>query len=49
MLNIGSFKARVCQGMTRRAFLQAGLLAPAAWGLASATAPLIEARRRASP
>jgi uncharacterized protein (DUF1501 family) len=33
MLEVGSFRARVCQGIGRRAFLRAGLLAPFAWGL----------------
>jgi uncharacterized protein (DUF1501 family) len=28
VLEIGSFRARVCQGITRRAFLRAGVLAP---------------------
>jgi hypothetical protein len=32
MLDIGSFQARSCQGMGRRAFLQAGALAPFALG-----------------
>ncbi|MBL8794506.1 MAG: DUF1501 domain-containing protein [Planctomycetia bacterium] len=33
MLNIGSFPTRVCQGINRRTFLQAGLTAPFALGL----------------
>jgi uncharacterized protein (DUF1501 family) len=33
MLEIGSFQARVCQGINRRAFLRAGLAAPFAAGL----------------
>ncbi len=33
MLEIGSFQARLCSGIDRRAFLRAGLLAPFAWGL----------------
>ncbi|OAI49917.1 hypothetical protein AYO44_18245, partial [Planctomycetaceae bacterium SCGC AG-212-F19] len=36
MLNIGSFNASLCQGITRRAFLQAGALAPFAWSLPGA-------------
>lgn len=36
MLEIGSFQARVCQGINRRAFLKAGVLAPFAGSLASA-------------
>lgn len=47
MMKIGSFQARVCQGMTRRAFLQAGLLAPAAWSLTHAAPVPTETRRRA--
>jgi uncharacterized protein (DUF1501 family) len=48
MLEIGSFKAAVCQGMTRRAFVRAGLLAPAAWAMSGAMpAPAVEARKRA--
>jgi len=43
MLDIGSFRARVCQGITRRAFLHAGLAAPFLPGLAGAA----EVRRRA--
>jgi uncharacterized protein (DUF1501 family) len=35
MLEVGSFPARVCQGIDRRAFLRAGALAPLAWGLPS--------------
>src|ERR1700704_2448355 len=38
MLEIGSFRTRVCQGMSRRTFLRAGLLAPLALGLAKSTA-----------
>lgn len=45
MLEIGSFRARLCQGVTRRAFLQAGLAAPFGWGLSNAQAA--ESRRRA--
>lgn len=32
MLEIGSFRSHLCQGMTRRAFLRAGALAPLALG-----------------
>jgi hypothetical protein len=42
MLNIGSFPARDCQGLTRRSFLKAGLLTPFAFGapaLRAAEAP----------
>src|SRR5436309_297360 len=42
MLEIGSFRARLCQGMGRRAFLRAGALAPLALhlpGLAAGPAP----------
>ena len=35
MLDIGSFRARDCQGLSRRAFLRAGLGLPLAWGLPS--------------
>src|SRR5437667_3419867 len=34
MLSIGNFRARDCQGMTRRSFVRAGLTAPFAWQLA---------------
>ncbi len=33
MFDIGSFRSRDCEGMTRRVFLRAGLTAPFAWGL----------------
>jgi hypothetical protein len=33
MLEIGSFRARLCQGMSRRAFLKAGVFSPFALGL----------------
>ena len=35
MLDVGSFPARDCQGMTRRAFVSAGLGLPFAWGLSA--------------
>src|SRR5262249_5762541 len=38
MLEIGSFPARLCQGISRRAFLRAGLLAPLAGGLTQSLA-----------
>src|SRR5437016_3049867 len=37
MLEIGSFRAQLCQGLSRRSFLQAGLLTPLALGLNGAT------------
>ncbi len=45
MLDIGSFRARVCQGMTRRAFLRAGALAPLA-GLMPSLARAADERKR---
>lgn len=39
MFEIGSFQARVCQGLSRRAFLQAGALAPLGLSLAAGRAP----------
>jgi uncharacterized protein (DUF1501 family) len=48
MLEIGSFRASMCQGVTRRAFVRAGMLGPAAWALSQATpAAGVESRRRA--
>jgi uncharacterized protein (DUF1501 family) len=38
MFNIGSFPARDCQGLTRRGFVKAGLLAPFVLGLSQARA-----------
>lgn len=38
MLNIGSYRTRDCQGMTRRAFVSAACAAPFAWRLAAANA-----------
>jgi hypothetical protein len=38
MLEIGSFRSRDCQGISRRAFVCAGLAAPFAWGLAHPSA-----------
>jgi hypothetical protein len=38
MLEIGSFRARHCQGISRRAFLRAGVAAPFAWGLTGGAA-----------
>src|SRR5580704_2390857 len=35
MLDVGSFRSASCHGMSRRAFLRAGLSVPAALGLAS--------------
>src|SRR5262245_9653982 len=35
MLDIGSFRTRDCQGMSRRAFVRAAFAAPFAWGLSS--------------
>src|SRR3954447_16013323 len=34
MLAMGSFRARDCQGVSRRAFVRAAVAAPFAWGLA---------------
>jgi uncharacterized protein (DUF1501 family) len=36
MLDVGSFRAASCNGVSRRAFLRAGLSVPAALGLSSA-------------
>lgn len=36
MFEIGSFRARLCQGINRRAFLKAGVLSPLVQGLAAA-------------
>ena len=33
MLRVGSFRARDCQGVSRREFVRAALAAPFAWGL----------------
>ncbi len=44
MLDIGSFKASVCQGITRRAFLRAGALAPLAWALPAGAAEKARAK-----
>src|SRR5262249_32729723 len=33
MIDIGSFRARDCEGMSRRAFVRAAFAAPFAWGL----------------
>lgn len=48
MLELGSFRANLCQGMTRRAFLRAGALAPlAAWNATRpATVQAADERRR---
>jgi uncharacterized protein (DUF1501 family) len=46
MIDIGSFRAHSCQGITRRAFLRAGLLAPLALSGLKGTAA--EARRAKS-
>lgn len=48
MFSIGSFQARVCQGMTRRAFLQAGLTAPLASTLANMQLGAAESARARS-
>jgi hypothetical protein len=49
MLEIGSFRARVCQGIDRRAFLRAGLAAPFALGLSKVpSAPASESSRAKS-
>src|SRR5262245_20534531 len=44
MLNIGSFKASVCQGITRRAFLKAGALTPFAMGLPVGASETVRAK-----
>ena len=44
MLDIGSFAARTCSGVSRRSFLRAATSLPAAWGLAS-----LPAAARAAP
>ncbi len=46
MLEVGSFRARSCQGMTRRSFVKAGLAAPFA-ALAAGSAVRAESARRA--
>jgi hypothetical protein len=47
MLEVGSFPARSCQGLTRRSFVQAGLLAPFALGLAGASSRTAEPAHKA--
>jgi hypothetical protein len=48
MLEIGSFRASVCQGVTRRAFVRAGLLGSVGHALGTlGQAPAAEVRRRA--
>jgi hypothetical protein len=47
MVDIGAFRAKTCQGVSRRAFLTVAASAPAAWGFpadAFATAPLARAK-----
>jgi hypothetical protein len=39
MLEIGSFRAKLCQGLSRRAFLKAGLLMPFALGMSGNATP----------
>lgn len=47
MLEVGGFRARVCEGLTRRSFLRAGLVAPFALGM-NASAPASETARAKS-
>src|SRR5437773_1968365 len=47
MLDIGSFRARVCQGVNRRAFLRAGVAAPLALGLSGLGGKAVAAEKKA--
>jgi hypothetical protein len=48
MLEIGSFRARVCQGIGRRAFLKAGLLTPLTWSMSRRAGAATEHRKARS-
>ncbi|MBI2827108.1 MAG: DUF1501 domain-containing protein [Planctomycetia bacterium] len=47
MLSVGSFNARDCQGVTRRAFVRAAAAVPFAWGLAGRAAQAVETEPKA--